>query len=253
MRNMMLGALLGLLAANGAMAQDKSADATIQVLGVGTVEEAPTIAHISFKLRGEGKGSDDALRALVARKEAVARDMGALAEAKFRLETGDVGINEVRGRDCRGASEDEDTPRLSTGACAVLGYVAMMEASVDVSPVALAGTLSGLASRAGASEVRLSRFRTADPRAAQQRAMAAAVANGQEQAQAIAAASGAKLGRLVRVSDQNGGYAMADQLQGLAASGSQREARMREPVAVEITPQAITTTARLVLVYEIAR
>uniref|UniRef100_UPI0013D825BE SIMPL domain-containing protein n=5 Tax=Pseudomonadota TaxID=1224 RepID=UPI0013D825BE len=89
----------------------------------------------------------------------------------------------------------------------VLGYVAMMEASVDVSPVALAGTLSGLASRAGASEVRLSRFRTADPRAAQQRAMAAAVANGQEQAQAIAAASGAKLGRLVRVSDQNGGYA----------------------------------------------
>ena len=46
---------------------------------------------------------------------------------------------------------------------------------------------------------------------------------------------------------------MADQLQGLAASGSQREARMREPVAVEITPQAITTTARLVLVYEIAR
>jgi hypothetical protein len=40
MRNMMLGALLGLLAANGAMAQDKSADATIQVLGVEQVAHA---------------------------------------------------------------------------------------------------------------------------------------------------------------------------------------------------------------------
>jgi len=53
----------------------------------------------------------------------------------------------------------------------------------------------------------------------------------------------------VRVSDPNGGYVIGAQLQRNAATGSSMDA----PVAVEIAPQAITTTARLVLVYEIAR
>lgn len=252
MRSLMLGAALGVLVANGALAQDKPMEATIQVLGVGTVEDAPSLAHISFTLRGEGKGSDDALRALVARKEAVEAAMGSLDKASFRVETGDVAITEVRGRDCRGSGEDEDAPRLSTGACAIQGYVATMDASADVGPVALSGTLAGLAGRAGASNVRLSNFRATDPGGARQRAMAAAVANGLEQAQAIAAASGSKLGRLLRVSDQNGGY-MVEQLQRIAGAAARDKAIVPEPVVVTITPQAISTTARLVLVYEIAR
>ena len=54
------------------------------------------------------------------------------------------------------------------------------------------------------------------------------------------------------MSDQNDGY-MVEQLQRIAGAAARDKAIVPEPVVVTITPQAISTTARLVLVYEIAR
>jgi uncharacterized protein YggE len=91
---------------------------------------------------------------------------------------------DIRGEG-RTSGDDEDAPRLSTEACAIQGYVASLVAQARVSPVSKAGALTGLASRAGGTEVSLSGFTVSDPGDARQRAMRAALASGRAEAEAI--------------------------------------------------------------------
>jgi uncharacterized protein YggE len=247
MRKLMLAAGLGVLVTSGALAQDKAAT-TIQVVAFATVETPPDVATISYRVRGEGKTANDATRAMVARKAAIEAGLGALEGIKIDARTGDINIEEVRSTACRG-EEDDDSPRLSTGPCAIIGYLATIRVTLRVTPVGQAGTLAGIAAREGASGVEASDFELLDERAARQRATVAAVANGTSQAQAIAAASGGTLGRLIRVTDNE---SSGDEDAIVVVSGYQR-APAPEAVQVDIAPKPVRTLARLTLVFEILR
>lgn len=126
-----------------------------------------------------------------------------------------------------------------------------MEVTVTAMPADKAGTLTGLAAREGASGVKLESFGILDTRTAQKRAMAAAVANGTAAAEAVAAASGVRLGRLLRASDNDTRMVSMDGIGFENMSGGL--GRLREPVTIEISPKAVVTNARLVLSFEVIR
>jgi uncharacterized protein YggE len=250
MRSLMLGAgmVLGLMIAHGAAAQDRDPQ-TIQVLATGSVETPPEIATITYHVRGEGALPDDASRALVARKTAIEKALASAAGAKLEIHTGNLEITEVRGKDCR-VDDSYDAPRLSTGPCAILGYITEMDVTVRVSPVDKAGTLTGVAARAGATGAQLQGFGILDRRGAHKRAMTAAVANGTAEAEAIAAASGGKLGRLLRAADNDVREVVVDSITAQDIGSLPNSPR---PVTIAIAPKAVETSARLVLTFEVLR
>lgn len=250
MRGVMLGAgiLLGVMIGQGAAAQDRDAQ-TIQVVAAGSVETPPETATITYRARGEGAKPDDASRALADRRTRIEKALASVAGVKLQIRTGDLEITEVRGKECREDSRF-DAPRLSTGACAIEGYVAEMEVTVTAMPADKAGTLTGLAAREGATGAKLTSFGILDQRAAHKRAMVAAVANGTAEAEAIAAASGVKLGRLLSASDSE---ARALGVDTIVAEDIGMLAGNRQPVTIAVSPKAVETSARLVMTFEVVR
>jgi uncharacterized protein YggE len=221
----------------------------IVVDGYGEVKTPPDMAVIEYTLRGEGRTSDDAVRAMTAagmRIEAALHGIDANAEPQ----TGDVRVTPVRGDACQ--EREYDSPQLSTGSCAILGYVASQAITVQTRGVKDAGTMVGLAGRGGAFNARISRFDLRDPTAAQQRAMSAALDNAASKAAAIAAASRVSLGQIMNVSTV-GQPVVADTLNSLPSVTSTVAFAEHDPVPVKIKPEPITTSARVTVTYAIGQ
>ena len=215
---------------------------TIRVVGHGVARMPPDFAVIRMAVRGEGATSDDAVRALVAKREAVE---GALA-GKAEVRTGKLSVEAARDKACDG-SDDNDRARLSAGECEVKGYVATLALTARVATPTEAGTLLGLAGRLGATDLSLDTFGLRDPATAQRAALADAIRDAREQASAIAAASHVSLGRLKRVEDERAGLSQA---QDIVVTAS----RLRSPpppVALRLSPEPIETEATLVVEFEV--
>lgn len=227
----------------------------IVVAGLGEVKSAPNIARFSYEIRGEGKTSDDALRALVA---TAARVHGALLsiDPKVEPKSDSLSVVGVRGAGCNTEDFDE-TPRLSTGACAIVGYVASQNYTATTERFADAGTMVGLAGRNGATEPRIRAFDIADRRSAKSQAIAAALANARSKAEAVALGSGVALGPMISATldgAQDGLIVVQDEEFQLTGSRVRREGIISgTPVTVTLAPSAIETNARVTVTYSIQR
>ena len=248
--------LIALAAVAGGLARTVSAQPVIQAVperpriivdGYGEVKMPPDLAAITYTVRGEGSTSDDAVRAMTAkggRIEAALHKIDSAAEPR----TGDVSIAPVKSDDCKDRVE---TPQLSTGPCAILGYVATQELTVRTAAIKDAGTMVGLVGRGGGIDAQLSSFNLRDPRAAQREATAAALADAASKAGAIASASRVALGSILSVStvgrsaEEIAAYAPTS-----AASNASGEP---EPVRVNLNPEPITTSANVTVTYAIDR
>lgn len=253
MRSLTLGAgvLLGLMMGPGAAAQDRQEPPRIDVLAVGSVDLPPEIATIRYTVRGEGQTAEEATKMLVSRKQATEAALNQFSDTRLDLHTGTMRVQEVRSADCR---RGDMGARLSTGSCAIQGYVVEMLVTVTIAPVARAGTLTGAVAQAGGSEVNLASFGLRDLPAARRKAMAVAFANGKAQAEAIAAASGAKLGPLLRVTDGDmRDSPLARDIGALSLASSEGIVVTGSSIPVGINPDKVTITARLNLSYEIVR
>lgn len=222
----------------------------IVVSGTATVTTPPDLATIDFRVVGEGDTSDAAVAAMVARR---ARIAGALAALDPRLQprSGEVSVAEVRGPDCR---QQYGQPQLSTGACAVTGYVATLQMTIRTPAVKQAGTAVGLIGRHEGRDARLSGFLLADRGAAQRRAIAAALADAKAKAAAVAEGSGVHLGRIMSVSTTGYGGVEPDEV---IVTGSRVPAPPAPPpppppIAVDLTPRPIETQGQVTVVYAIA-
>jgi len=182
----MIGASLLLLTAAPATAPQ------VVVHGSGKVETAPTLANLSYSVRGEASTSDEAVRTLEANRKAIADAVLALAPADF--EDGKLSIEAVRGDECK--SGDYDRAVLSSGICAIKGYLAHMDVSLRTTAVKDAATLVGVIGRLKGSEPMVSSFNVADVQTARRAAIAVAVKDAKASAEALALASGARLGRV---------------------------------------------------------
>lgn len=233
-----------------AAAADVSAAPTITVVGVGEIKTDPDIANLAFSIRGEGSSADAATHLLVAKQKAIIGGLGTLGSGRMEIRTGEVSLNETHAAGC----DDDSNARLSTGKCAVTGYLASIAVSVRMTSVKDAGTAVGLAARLGASSAHASDFDILKRDDAARRAAAAALADAHSRAEAIAVAAGEKLGPVVKVIDE---AATASPSENIMVTGSRLPAPAMvmpaPPVAVDIRPEPISTTTRLTVTYAIAR
>jgi uncharacterized protein YggE len=248
---------LGLMA--GAQAAASVAQPAIQagseqpriiVDGHGEVKTAPDVAVIAYSLRGEGATSDEAVRAMVAsgqRIESTLRSIDANAEPR----TSEIKISPAKGSACKDDRYDREDDQLSKGVCAIVGYVATQEITVRTGAVRHSGTMVGLAARGGAYNVRIDRFQLSDVQAPKGQAIAAALADAQAKAAAVAAGSHVVLGRLITISTTG-----RDQGQEIIVTGSripQRDVVSMAPVTVNLNAEKITTAADVTVTYAIGR
>ncbi|MEQ7873189.1 SIMPL domain-containing protein [Sphingomonas sp. ASV193] len=238
-----------LLASSPAFAQDIDKVPSILVSGHGEVKTDPDQAVIGYTLRGEGATSDDALRAMVVQGKAIEGGIRAL-DRNAIPRTNDVSTQPVRSDACK--ENSYGAKQLSTGACAVLGYVATQSITVETSHFKDAGTMVGLASRGGASNASINSFQYNDRERARTAALAAAAADAAAKARAVAAANRVTLGQVLSISSGS---------TGLEAQAFERDAPAPPPppppppppVLVDITPVQLTTAADVTVRYAIVR
>jgi uncharacterized protein YggE len=227
--------------------------AHVRVLGIGTVKTPPDLATVTFAVRGEGDSADAAARALITRKAAIDNGIAQIGEVKTQEISGKLDIDAARSKECDGGSDDfNDKTRLSTGACAIKGYVASMPITLKLSVPGKAGTMVAQVSRLGAINASINGFDLSDRTVSKQRAVAAAMADGRAQAAAIAAASGQHLGRLLTVEDElTRDTQGSDEIVVLANRAPPPPAVMAPPLIIAIAPEPIETVTRLVLTFEL--
>ncbi|RDE06711.1 SIMPL domain-containing protein [Sphingomonas aracearum] len=254
MRTILIG--WGLLAATPLAAQTPPTPPgppEILVSASGTARTPPDRATIAFTVRGEGTTSDEAARMLAERIKAVRAGSAALAGRGAERRSSQLSIREVRPRACD--QNGYGAQRLSSGDCAIIGYVATTGEQLDTANVKDAGTLAGLIGRLGGSDVQLQRFWLADDSAARREATQKALAEARTQAELIATGSGARLGSLRRVQDGSYDYvvranAIRPRVENAAPPPPPPPAP--PPVSVDFTPGPIETTVRLSVSYAIA-
>ena len=184
------------------------------------------------------------MTASAARIQASIRVVDAAAEPK----TSDVRIAEVRSTDCK--EQPYGSPQLSSGACAILGYVATQSVVLRSPAVKQSGTLVGLVGRAGGLNPRIDGFTVRDSRPEQQQAIIAALADAAAKAQAIAAATHVQLGPILNVMSGPRNDAQQIVLSG-SRVGAPPPPPPPPPVSVNVVPELLTTNSVVTVVYSI--
>jgi uncharacterized protein YggE len=225
----------------------------IVVTSAATIPSPPDRAVVSFSVHGEGATSDEAVRAMIAKRDAIEKGLGGIS-ALPDIRAAQVSIAEVRGRDCN--RNTYGNPRLSTGECAIIGYTADLQMEVRTAAVNEAGTMVSLAGRLGASNPRIDRFFLAEDKEIRRRGVTEALAEAKLQADAIARASGVKLGGVISVSNLSfngpGPYDEIVVSSTRASAPPPPPPPPLSPVAVGLKPRAIETQVRVQVVYAIA-
>ncbi|QJU57565.1 SIMPL domain-containing protein [Sphingomonas sp. AP4-R1] len=223
----------------------------IIVSGAGTASTAPDRVGIGYGVHGEGATSDEAVSAMVAKRKAIDGGLAGFA-ARPQARASQVTIVEVRGRDCN--RNTYSNPRLSTGECAIIGYTADLTMDLQTDAVKEAGTIVGLIGRLGGTNPRIERFFLASDADARKRATAEALADAKRQAEAIAAGTDVRLGRLLSASNTGyNGMPAYDEIRLSAhAVSAPPPPPPPPPIPVDLTPRPIETQVRVQVVYAIA-
>ena len=132
--------VIGLVAsiATPAVGQTSATQArTIDVSGHGRVSLAPDTANIHYWVRGEGKTSDEATRAMADSQARVESGLKAFLGTDSQITNNDLVIIEVRDPNCK---VENGRAALSEGQCAIIGYLAQIQSDVRTSSVARSGT-----------------------------------------------------------------------------------------------------------------
>ena len=220
----------------------------IVVTSAATIPSPPDRAVVSFSVHGEGATSDEAVRAVVTKREAIEKGLAGVSDGPD-IRAAQIAMAEVRGPDCNRNSYGN--PRLSTGECAIIGYTADLQVEIRTAAVNEAGTMVSLAGRLGATNPRIERFFLADDKEIRRRGVTEALAEAKLQAEAIARASGVKLGGVLSVSNLSfNGPGPYDEI----AVTAQRVSApppppSPPPVAIGLKPRAIETQVKVQVVY----
>lgn len=235
---------LAVLAALPAGAQDAIADRpSIVVSGVAKVERAPELFRVNVDLEGLGTDQVSALRAVAQVQSRVTQQLAALAGAeRMTLTTSEVQV---------GPRHDPDCSDMMAQGCAIIGYSASIQLKVEGSPARLAGNVVSAASEAGATRARLTGFALADYAAARIEADHQAFESARRQATALAAASGQRLGRILRIQEPGTAVAVAIRSEDVLALPTGRDYQSYAEVEISTTPAPIEVTSRLSVVFEV--
>lgn len=222
---------------------------TIAVIGSGRAERSADYAFLNFTLRGEGATSPEAVKALV---NAQARLDVSLPKLPGRPTTetrsSNLQIREVRGKNCE--NRGYGYPQMASGDCAVIGFIATQTFQLRVTPATKAGDAASLVAQIGGFDVNASGGGVSDEHALEDAAMRDAVADAKRQAELLAAASGVKLGSILRVQDSQANPVVVS---ASSAAASPPPPLPLPPVQLAsplpYAPQPIVRTARVMVTY----
>jgi len=224
----------------------------IQVVGMGRVSTMPDLAVIDYWAAGEGKTPDEASGMLAASQKAINNGVSRLFRGAAQITNSNLVVIAVRGPDCQGTNGYNAQPRLNEGACAIKGYLATMQGTIRTPQIEKAGTAVALASQLGARDARLQTFQLTNSPAAYGAAIGAAIADARRQAATMARAAGEKLGPIIAMRDQNFRPAEEIVVSGMDTVSVSAPAAPRVPVAIDVNPRPIDTTAQVYVTFAIA-
>lgn len=183
-------AIVALLATTGCTkviaAPAEAADNTVTTLGSGMVQAPPDQATMYF---GVTKRSPNARAALSNASKTA--DAITLALAKQGIEKKDIQTRNL-----------SVSPRWDNAGRKVTGYDASVQVAVTVRDIASLGDVIDAATNAGSRQTEGPIFSLSEDSDFETQAIEKAVADARKKAEAMAAAAGKTLGRVVRISDQ---------------------------------------------------
>lgn len=215
-----------------ALAQEQAV-ATITVTGEGHAQAAPDLATVSLGVTTQGKTAGEAMAANSAALSGVVARLKATGIAERDLQTSNLSLNPNW--------QQND----GTQAPVITGYVATNVLTVRVRALETLGTVLDAAITDGANTLNGISFGVDDPEPALDKARVDAVTAARARAQLLVEAAGAKLGRIVSISE-NGGY---------VPPGPMPMYRMEADVAsaVPVEGGEVGMTASVTMVFEIAQ
>lgn len=236
-----LGLALALAATAGvspALAANDSVPrpATMTVVGEGSVAQAPDRATVSFRI----ESVDEQAARATSQNNTVAL---ALTEALAKAGVDRTAIKTA----AYGVSYNPRPPRPDPNNPQRFGYIVDRTVTASVDRIDSAGALVDAGVAAGVTAVNGVSFSLRDPRRAQRTALTAAVADAQEQANILAAASHVRLVRLLDITPVGRGLPQPAPLMRATA-----RAPMGAQIPTEIDPGDLTARATVSLRYEIA-
>lgn len=188
--------LIALMAA--AVATSAECSPCIRVTGRAEIEAAPDYFTMEATLRGRGTTREAALSAAAAALARVNDAAPRLDGMKsLKLTSTDALAEPMRGRGCDDYDNSQD--------CPITGYRTAFTISLKGAPAVAAGSAFSLLSELGGEDLELGAYGLDDAGATMEKALKAAVADARRKANAIAAASGSRVNRLVAATYKNAG------------------------------------------------
>lgn len=237
-------AALALLVAEPVAAQDDPSPSTLSVAGRGVAERAPDTFFIGAELIGRGTDQVSALRALAEIQARVSDGLNRLdGLTGGTLRTEEVSVEPVVSRECA------DQYRSDRSSCVPAAFTATMDIQFKGAPVSMSGDAVSLASELGAQRASATGQEVEDEAALRAQAARLAFVDARLQAEALAAASGRRLGRIIRIEDPAARPVerQSDSVQDIVVTGS----RMRPSVAIPVEHPPVQVEAHVNVVFEL--
>lgn len=205
---------------------------TITVVGEGSIEGAPDMAVLSLGVTTEGATAAEAMSANTASLKIVLERMKSAGIAERDVQTSNLSLNPNWTGYDSGA-----TPKIA-------GYTASNQVMIRIRDLPRLGEVLDAAITDGANTLNGLSFGLSNPRPAMDLARAEAVADAHARATLLVEAAGAKLGKIVSISE-TGGYSQPAPM--FRAAGDAM------PEAVPVQGGEVATLANVTVVYEIVQ
>jgi uncharacterized protein len=173
---------------------DSSNDRWVEVSGEGSVSAAPDFARVTLGVTSTGKTAGDAMAANAKAANALVSLIKAEGVAPADVQTSDVSISPMFSQPAHG---QETAPTIT-------GYSVSNNVAVTVRDIPRLGALLDKAVTAGANSVYGVGFGHNDPGAILDKARPLAVADARRKAEIFAGAAGARIGRLMVLTEEAG-------------------------------------------------
>lgn len=240
-------AIAAMMLTTPALAQDRVPDRpSITVVGEGRVETAPDTFRITAELEGRGTDQVAALRALAEVQTLVAEIEKLEGLETARLTTGAPNVTPTFDPQCGSNTYSRDRDD-----CPIVGYVAAISLTLEAGPVTRAGDALSSASERGARNARVESFYLADDAGPSLAAQRDAFADARRQADALAAASGQRIVRILQLQDPDAQRGGGGATYGFANDVIVTGQRIRPAVRLDVAPPPVRTEARVLATFEI--
>jgi uncharacterized protein len=173
---------------------DMSNDRWVEVRGEGSVNAAPDFAHVTLGVTSTGKTAGEAMAANAKAANALVSLVKAEGVAPADIQTSEVSISPMFSQPSPG---QQNAPTIT-------GYSVSNNVAVLVREIPRLGALLDKAVTAGANSIYGVGFGHNDPGAILEKARPLAVADAMRKAEIYAAAGGARIGRLMALTEEGG-------------------------------------------------